>query len=87
MTEKDNTDSEKRETLKDSYLLFFAVVLGAIGADLINDYFANYHNWVLLLITVVYLLGASLSVGYLIHFLIYTLPKRKRKKKCYKPFQ
>jgi putative Mn2+ efflux pump MntP len=27
------------------YQLFFAVILGATGAYLLNSYFANYQNW------------------------------------------
>jgi hypothetical protein len=79
-------DSNRQQLFKDAYLLFFAVILGAIGADLINAYFANYHDWVLLAITVVYLLVASLIVTYLIYFLIYTLPKRKIRRIKIKPF-
>lgn len=77
---KKDSDSEKLETLKDFYQLFFAVILGATGALLINAYVANPQNWVLLLITIVYISGASLSAVALIHFITYSLPKRKRKK-------
>jgi|NGEPerStandDraft_9_1074522.scaffolds.fasta_scaffold104291_1 uncharacterized membrane protein YfcA len=58
------------------YQLFFAVILGATGAYLLNSYFANYQNWVLLLEIIVYLLvGSRIAV-----FLSYKIPKWRIKK-------
>ncbi len=82
--EEKDSNSDKLEASKDFYQLFFAVILGATGADLIHSFivnyqqnWANYQNWVLLAIIIVYLyVGSRVAV-----FLSYKLPKWRRKKK------
>jgi phosphate/sulfate permease len=73
--DKKDSDSIKSEALKDSYLLFFAIILGAIGAILINSYFAHPQDFGSLVEVIVYLLVASFIGGHLPYFLAYILPK------------
>lgn len=65
-------DSEKRAGLKDSYQLFFAVILGAIGAELLHPIFEptfiNQFPWIFgvyVFVIVTLLIILSIIGGYL----------------------
>jgi uncharacterized membrane protein YoaK (UPF0700 family) len=74
----ERNDSEKRMALKDSFLLYFAVILGAIGAIWINYYFVHPDFW-FGVVMIVYLLFASFIGGYLTYCLVYVIPKYTKK--------
>jgi hypothetical protein len=65
----------KSEPLKDSFLLFFAVILGAIGTELLNVYFIDHNNLLSLAISIPYILIASFVGGYFTYFVVFILPK------------
>jgi Flp pilus assembly protein TadB len=69
---KKNSDSEKHAGLKDSYQLFFAVILGALGAELLHPIFEltllNQFPWIFgmyVFVIVTLLIVLSFIGGYL----------------------
>jgi hypothetical protein len=69
---KKDSDSEKHTGLKDSYQLFFAVILGALGAEILHPIFEltllSQYPWIFgmyVFVTVTLLIILSFIGGYL----------------------
>jgi hypothetical protein len=85
---KKDSESEKHTGLKDSYQLFFAVILGALGAEILHPIFEltllNQYPWIFgmyVFVTVTLLIILSFIGGYLPRWIV-KIKKCSLKKSC-----
>jgi hypothetical protein len=86
--EKKNSENPTiRDKFKESYQIFFAAIIGALGAVFITSYLIK-PSLEYLGIAIVFLLTFSVAFVFLLYFAVYTIPnwaQKRKKEKIAKP--